>query len=129
MSAKGRPGPARKARTFDGYLANLAPDKRAALEGIRGAVRAAAPGSAECISYGLPAFRLNGKFLVGLGATLRHCAFYLGSTVQSHRDELQGFDTAKGTIRFSADSPPSASLVKKLVRARIAENPRFGRRA
>jgi uncharacterized protein YdhG (YjbR/CyaY superfamily) len=118
-------GAVRKPRTFDEYLARLDADKRAALERIRRAIRAAAPRSIECISYGLAAFRLNGRFFVAIGATNRHCAFYLGSTVRAHRGELGKFDTAKGTIRFQADKPLSTSLVRKLVKARIAENPRF----
>jgi uncharacterized protein YdhG (YjbR/CyaY superfamily) len=128
MSVVRRPKAIRKARTFDAYLADLDPDKRAALERVRKAIRAAAPRSTECISYGLPAFRLNGRFFVGLRAGARYCSFYLGSTVQSHRDELRGFGTSKGTVRFAASSPPPASLVRKLMKARIAENPRFGER-
>lgn len=129
VKAKRRPATARKPRAFDEYLAGLDSDKRAALDAIRRAIRAAAPGSIECVSYGLPAFRLNGRFFVALGATSRGCSFYLGSTVRSHRRELRGFETSKGTLRFSADRPPPAALVKKVVRARIAENPRFGRPA
>jgi uncharacterized protein YdhG (YjbR/CyaY superfamily) len=69
-------------------------------------------------------FRLEGKPLVALGATANHCAFYLmsASTVEAHRDELKDYDTSKGTIRFSADKPLPAALVRKLVKARIAEN-------
>ena len=127
MKHRTKTGP--KPKSIDEYLAGIDADKRAALRQIRKAVRSAVPGIAECISYGLPAFRIDGKYFVGFGATSKGCAFYLGSTVQSHRDELKGFDTAKGTIRFTADRPPSASLVKNLVGARIAENPRFHKRA
>jgi uncharacterized protein YdhG (YjbR/CyaY superfamily) len=115
----------KKPTTIGEYLAGVEPGKRAALQALRRTIRAAAPGCTECISYGLAAFRLNGKFFVALGASARHCAFYLGSTVKSHRAELRGFPTAKGTIRFQADRPLPASLVRRLVRARIAENPRF----
>jgi len=62
--------------------------------------------------------------LVGFGATANHCAFYLMSsfTVEAHKDELKGYDTSKGTIRFEPDQPLPAALVRKLVKARIAEN-------
>ena len=115
--------PKRKASTIDEYLANLSDDKRAALEKLRKTIRAAAPQAEECISYQMPAFRLNGM-LVGFGATANHCAFYpmSASTVAAHKEELQGYDTSKGTIRFQADKPLPAALVRKLVKARIAEN-------
>ncbi|HMC10890.1 MAG TPA: DUF1801 domain-containing protein, partial [Pirellulaceae bacterium] len=98
---------AKKIQTFDGYLAALNDDQRAALEKVRKAIKAAAPKGEECISYGLAAFKLSGKPLVALGATANHCAFYLmsGSTVNAHQDELAKYDTSKGTIRFLANKP------------------------
>jgi len=113
-----------KPRTIDEYLAALSVDKRAALERIRRTIKAAAPRAEECISYQLPAFRLGGRMLVAFGATATHCAFYLmsSSTVEAHRGELEDYDVSKGTIRFQADSPLPATLVRKLVKARIAEN-------
>ena len=110
-----------KPKTFDAYLAALPDDQRAALEALRTAIHAAAPAMEECISYGLPAFRLNGKFLLALGAAAKHCALHLGSTVQTHPKELASFDTSKGTIRFQPHRPLPAALVRKLVRARITE--------
>src|SRR5262245_56740707 len=112
-----------KPKSIDEYLEALSEDKRTALEKLRKTIRAAAPKAEEVISYQLPAFRLNGM-LVAFGATPNHCAFYLMSstTVEAHKDELKGYDTSKGTIRFSADKPLPVSLVRKLVRARIAEN-------
>ena len=110
-------------KTIDEYLAALSDDKRAALAKLRKVIRAAAPKAEECISYQIAAFRQNGM-LVGFGATAKHCAFYLmsASTVAAHKDELEGYDTSKGTIRFQADKPLPAALVRKLVKARIAEN-------
>lgn len=115
---------ARKPRTIDEYLAGLSDDKRAALESLRRTIRAAAPKAEECISYQLAAFRLDGRMLVAFGATANHCAFYAmsSSTLAAHKDTLEGWDTSKGTIRFQADNPLPASLVRKLVKARIAEN-------
>lgn len=114
----------KKTATFDECLAARPADQRAALEKLRKAIRAAAPKAEECVSYGLAAFRLDGKPLVGLGGTANHCAFYLmsGSTVADHAELLADYDTSKGTIRFPADQPLPAALVKKLVKARIAEN-------
>src|SRR5213593_3176758 len=115
---------AAKPKTIDGYLAALSEDKRAALEKLRKTIRAAAPEAEECISYQLAAFRLNGKMLVAFGATANHCAFYpmSSSTVEAHKHELKKYETSKGTIRFQADKPLPAALVRKLVKARIAEN-------
>jgi uncharacterized protein YdhG (YjbR/CyaY superfamily) len=112
-----------KPKTIDEYLAALNDDQRAALEKLRKTIRAAAPEAEECISYQLAAFRQNGM-LVAMGATANHCAFYLmsSSTVEAHKDELKGYDTSKGTIRFQSDKPLPAALVRKLVKARIAEN-------
>ena len=112
-----------KPKTIDEYLARLSDDKRIALEKLRKTIRTAAPKAEECISYQLPAFRQN-RMLVGFGATAKHCAFYLMSsaTVEAHKRELKDYDTSKGTIRYPADKPLPATLVRKLVKARIAEN-------
>jgi uncharacterized protein YdhG (YjbR/CyaY superfamily) len=120
MAAK----PKTNARTIDEYLAALSDDQRAALEKLRRTIKAVAPKAEERISYRLPAFRLNGKMLVAFGARENHCAFYPMSafTVEAHKDELKGYDTSKGTIRFQADKPLPAALVRKLVKARIVEN-------
>lgn len=113
-----------KPKTIDDYLAALDEDKRAALEKLRRTIRAAAPKAEECIHYGVPAFRLNGRSLVCFGAGAKHCAFYpsSGATVAAFAAELKGYDTSKGTIRFTADKPLPAALVRKLVKARIKEN-------
>jgi uncharacterized protein YdhG (YjbR/CyaY superfamily) len=110
-----------KDKTFDGYLAALSDEKRAALEKLRKDIRAAAPKAEECISYGVPAFRLNGRFLVALGAASNHCSFYPGSALDGYKEELKGYDTSKGTVRFQASKPLPAALVRKLVKARIAK--------
>ena len=109
-------------KTPDEYLAALSDDKRAALETLRRAIRAAAPEAEECISYQLPTFRLDGKLLVAYGAAAKHCAFYPGSVLESLKDELKGYDTSKGTIRFAPNKPLSRVLVRKLVKLRIAKN-------
>jgi uncharacterized protein YdhG (YjbR/CyaY superfamily) len=115
-----------KAKSHDEYLAALSDDQRAALVRLGKIIRAAAPRVEECISYGLPAFRLNGKLLVAFGAAAKHCAFYpmTGTTVEAYKEELKDYDTSKGTIRFQPGNPLPAPLVRKLVKARIAENAR-----
>ena len=111
-----------KPQTIDEYLAPLSNEKRAALEKLRRDIKSAAPKAEECISYGIPAFRLGGRLLVAFGAAANHCAFYPGAhPVEAHEDELEAYDTSKGTIRFPADSPLPATLVRKLVKTRIAE--------
>jgi uncharacterized protein YdhG (YjbR/CyaY superfamily) len=109
-----------QARTIDEYLAPLPPDKRAALQWLRRHIKAAAPGAEECISYGIPAFRLDGRLLVHFGAAAKHCAFYPGAVVESFQDELTRYDVSKGTIRFQADDPLPAALVRRIVKAQIA---------
>jgi uncharacterized protein YdhG (YjbR/CyaY superfamily) len=116
------PAKAKKSKNPDGYLAAVSDDKRAALETLRKTIKAAAPEAEECISYGLPAFRLNGKLLVAYGAAANHCAFYPGSVVAALKDELKDYDTSKGTIRFPAGRPLPPALVRKLIKLRIAKN-------
>jgi uncharacterized protein YdhG (YjbR/CyaY superfamily) len=107
----------------DEYLDGLDADKRGALEKVRRAVRAAAPKAEECISYGMPAFRVNGKLIAGYRAAANHCSYHpmSGATVATLRKELAGYDTSAGTIRFSTGAVLPATLIRKLVRARIAE--------
>lgn len=109
-----------KPKTIDEYLAALSKDKRAALERLRKIIRAAVPRAEECISYQLPAFRLDGKGLLWFGAAANHCAIY--GVVGAEKDELKDYDTSgKGTIRFQPGNPLPAPLVRKLVKARIAK--------
>ncbi|HEY6152957.1 MAG TPA: DUF1801 domain-containing protein [Candidatus Udaeobacter sp.] len=114
----------KKPGTIDEYLANVKPHQRKTLRRLRHTIQAAAPNLQECISYGLPAFRLNRHVLVFFGAWANHCAFYPGSaaTLKKFRNELRNFQTSKGTIRFSPDRPLPVGLVKDLVKTRIAEN-------
>src|SRR3974377_2577142 len=94
-----------KIETIDDYLAMVSDEKRAALEKLRRVIRAAAPKAEECISYGIPSFRRDGKYLVGFGAAANHCAFYPGSVLTGFKAELKDYDTSKGTIRFQAKKP------------------------
>ena len=116
--------------TIDEYLTPLSADKRAALQKLRETIRAAAPKAVETISYGMPAFKLNGKALVYFGAAAKHCSFYPGSAtlVEDLSEDLLKFSTSKGTIRFQPEQPLPVALVKKIVKARIAENAALARR-
>src|ERR1700726_4007429 len=105
-----------KPKTPDDYLAALSVEKRSALGALRKIIKATAPKAEECISYQLPAFRLNGKLLVAYGAAANHCAFYPGSVLEAIKNELKDHDTSKGTIRFPANRPLPATLVRKLVK-------------
>ncbi len=116
--------PARlKATSTDAYLAALPASQRAALERLHRAIRAAAPRAEECVSYSLPAFRQDGV-LVAFGASAKHCSFFPMSpaVIAAHAQQLRGFETSKGTIRFLPGKPLPAGLVRKIVQARIAEN-------
>jgi uncharacterized protein YdhG (YjbR/CyaY superfamily) len=108
--------------TPEKYLAALSNEKCAALQKLRQAIKAAAPAAEECISYGLPAFRLDGKFFVAYGAAANHCAFYPGSVVQMLKLELKNYDTSKGTIRFSPNKPLPVRLIQKIIKLRLAES-------
>jgi len=114
----------KKPLTHDDYLGNVPADQRAALQKLRKAIRAAAPRAEECISYGLPGFRLDGRVLCHYGSARKHCSFYPGATIGLFAKELAGYDTSKGTIRFPADEPLPAALVKKIVKARTAARAR-----
>ena len=116
-----------KPKTIDDYLEGLPADKRAALEKLRKTIRSAAPEAEECISYSIPAFRQNGM-LVGFGASSNHCSFFPfnSTTVSAYKADLKGYKTTKGTIHFQPDKPLPAALVRKLVKARLAENSRRG---
>jgi uncharacterized protein YdhG (YjbR/CyaY superfamily) len=116
--------PKPKPKTIDDYLADVPDDaQRAALARLRKTIRAAAPKAEEYITYGLAAFRQGGP-LVAFGRAANHCAFYPmnATTVKAHQADLKDFDTSKGTIRFHPDHPLPAKLIRKLVKARLAEN-------
>jgi uncharacterized protein YdhG (YjbR/CyaY superfamily) len=108
---------------IDAYLATLPDDMRKALQALRRTIQAAAPGAVEAISYGAPAFRYRRRPLVAYRAAKAHCAFYPmnPAVIDAHRDELAGYDTAKGTIRFTPAKPLQDALVSTMVKARLAE--------
>jgi len=108
------------------YLAAVPEPARSTLGKVRAAIRAAAgPEATEVISYGMPAFRYKGA-LVAYAAFKEHCSFFPmnSALLEEFGEELAGYSTAKGTIRFPLDKPLPASLIRKMVRARMAENER-----
>src|SRR5262245_30819482 len=112
-----------KPRTIDEWLVSVSDDKRAALQRLRTAIKSVVREADECISYGVPAFRLHGRFLVAFGAGAQHCSFYPGAAgLRIHKNELKAYSTSKGTIRFPADRPLPTALVRKLIKTRLAES-------
>jgi uncharacterized protein YdhG (YjbR/CyaY superfamily) len=106
----------------DNYLAALGDDQRAALEKLRTTIKATAPNAAETISYQMPAFKLEGRFLVSYAAFKDHCSLFPGAAVPDDlRDELEPFVAGKGTLQFTPEKPIPAALVKKIVQTRIRE--------
>src|SRR5258708_6177578 len=115
--AKGAP-----ARNVDEYLAGVPKEARPTLEKLRRTIKAAAPMASEVISYQMPMYKHHGM-VIGFAAFKDHCSIFPGSAVMdAYKEELTRYDTSKGTIRFPANKPLPAALVKKLVKARIAEN-------
>ena len=117
-----RTGTGAKPTSIDQYLAGVSEDKRAALQRLRETILRVIPTAEECISYGMPAFRHEGRAVVYFGAAANHCAFYPGGMVDEFADELEAFETSKGTIRFQPDHPLPTPLVRKIVKAAVARN-------
>ncbi len=108
---------------IDATLAALPADQRAALQSLRRTIAAAAPGAEEAISYGMPAFRYRGRSLVSYAAFKAHCSLFPMSSalIEALGDELAGFATAKGTLRFTPEHPLPDDIVKRIVRERMAQ--------
>jgi len=110
------------AKNVDEYLAGVPKEARTTLAKLRKTIKAAAPMASEVISYQMPMYKHHGM-VVGFAAFKDHCSIFPGSAVMDvYKKELKHYDTSKGTIRFPANKPLPAALVKKLVKARIAEN-------
>jgi len=122
----GKRGPAAKGKgapkSVDDYLAGVSQPARDTLNKIRATIRSAAPPEAtEVISYGIPAFKHNGV-LIWFAAFSNHCSLFpTAAVIEKFKSELKGFTISKGTIQFPTDKPLPAALVKKMVKARVAQ--------
>jgi uncharacterized protein YdhG (YjbR/CyaY superfamily) len=116
------PVPTPTPKTVEEYLAGIPEPARSTLQRVRSAIRSAMPAeAAEAISYGIPAIKYKGT-LVWFAAFSNHCSLFPGaSVIRAFRNELKGYKTSKGTIHFPVDKPLPAALVKKIVKARLAE--------
>ena len=106
----------------DAYLAELEEPERATLEALRRSIRAVVPDAEECISYGMPAFRVEGKVIAGFAAFKNHLAYlpHSGKLLASLGDRLNGYESTKGSLHFSVDEPLPDDLVRCLVAAKLA---------
>ena len=108
-------------RTIDEYLAAVPEPARSTLNKIRAAIRAAAPQAVETISYRIPAFRYKGV-LVWFAAFSDHCSLFpTAAVIEQFKSELKNYTTSKGTILFPTNKPLPATLVRKMVKARVAQ--------
>jgi len=113
-----------KAADVESYLAACPEPHRTTLEKLRATIRSVVPKeTSEAIKYGMPSFQYKGG-LVAYAAFKQHCSFFPmnGSLVGEFADELKAYKTSKGTIQFPVDKPMPAALVKKMVKARVAQN-------
>ena len=109
--------------SVEGYLASLPADRREVLESLRATIRAAAPEATESIAYGMPAFRVHGRFLISYAAFTHHFSLFpaSGAVRDALGDEVMPFVAGKGTLRFTAAVPLPADLVTRIVAVRLAE--------
>jgi uncharacterized protein YdhG (YjbR/CyaY superfamily) len=112
-----------KIQTVDQYVARVPKAARSTFDQLREVVRSAVPpGSSEIISYGILAFKKE-RVLVWFAAFSNHCSLFpTNSVIEQFRDELKGFSTSKGTIKFPLDKALPATLIKRIVKARVAQS-------
>lgn len=108
--------------SVDEYIAAFPEEKQALLQAVRATIRASAPDAEEKISYGMPAFALNGN-LVYFAALKNHIGFYpTGSGIEAFKDELSLYESSKGSVKFPIGQPLPMELISKIVQFRVAQN-------
>jgi len=113
----------RKPTPVDAFLAKVPAERRPPLEALRKRILSVVPDAEECISYGLAAFRVEGEVVAGFQATAKGCSYYpfSGTTLATLAEDLAAYSQTKSAVHFTAERPLPAGLVKKLVKARLAE--------
>jgi uncharacterized protein YdhG (YjbR/CyaY superfamily) len=108
---------------IDRYLAGLDEPQRGTLEALRAAILDVVPGAEQCISYGMPAFKVQGKTVAGFAAFKKHLSYlpHSGSVLATLADDVAPYETSKGSLKFAIDQPLPKPLVEKLVRTRMQE--------
>jgi uncharacterized protein YdhG (YjbR/CyaY superfamily) len=108
------------AQEIDDYLASLDEPKRGTLASLRAAILAVVPDAEQCISYNMPAFRVDGSVVAGFAAFKNHLSYFphSGSVLPALAKDLAGYDASKGTLKFPVDRPLPKALVKKLIAER-----------
>lgn len=110
------------AADVDAYLAGVDEPGRSTLEALRASIRSVVPDAEECLSYGMPAFRVGGKVVAGFAAFKHHLAYlpHSGEVLAALGDELAGYEQTKGSLHFPVDEPLPDDLVRTLVEAKLA---------
>jgi uncharacterized protein YdhG (YjbR/CyaY superfamily) len=109
--------------SVDTYLAAQPEPQRSTLTTMRATIGSLLPHAEECLAYGMPSWRVDGTAVAGIAASTQHCAFFphSGTTLDGLADQLDGYDLAKGTVRFRVDVPLPTALVRSVIAARLAE--------
>jgi uncharacterized protein YdhG (YjbR/CyaY superfamily) len=117
-----KPKPSAAPKNIDAYLAGVPEPARGTLQKVRAAIRSAVPpGSTETISYKIPAFK-HGEVIIWFAAFANHCSIFpTARVIEQFKNDLKPFAISKGTIQFPTDKPFPASLLKKMVKARLAQ--------
>jgi len=108
---------------IDGYLAALDEPQRTTLGELRDTIAGILPDAEQCMSYGMPAFRLRGKVIAGFAAFKHHLSYlpHSGSVLSELRDELSTFSQSKGALRFPVNKPLRHELVERLIAVRLRQ--------
>jgi uncharacterized protein YdhG (YjbR/CyaY superfamily) len=112
-----------KPKSIDEYIARFPKDTQKHLEQIRATIKETVPGADEAISYGIPAFNLNGRYLIYFAGYKKHIGLYPVPTNNTFEKEFAAYKTSgKGAIQFPLDKPMPLKLIIKIVKFRVREN-------